>query len=206
LSYKINLTGKRFGKLTVIEYAGNKKHNSYWKCKCDCGNETDVMLNNLTRGMTKSCGCLRKQTTKERRFIHGMSDTSIHNTWMQMIERCENPNNHAYKNYGGRGIYVCIEWHEFENFYNWAISNGYKEGLTIDRIDVDGNYKPNNCRWVDYQTQQRNRRNNRLITYKGKTHCLAEWEDITGIKAGVIAARLDKLNWSVGKALTQPVR
>lgn len=131
----------------------------------------------------------------------GRSKTKLYSVWKTMKYRCSNKNNHKYKNYGGRGIKVCDEWKDYSLFKAWALSNGYRDNLTIDRVDVDGNYEPNNCRWVDMKTQQRNRSNNKLIEYKGETKCLSEWVEITGIGHKTILYRLNN-GWSVEKALT----
>ena len=135
------------------------------------------------------------------KIYDGRSKTKLYSVWKTMKYRCSNKNNHKYKNYGGRGIKVCDEWKDYSLFRTWALSNGYQDDLTIDRVDVDGNYEPNNCRWVDMKTQQRNRSNNKLIEYKGETKCLSEWVEITGIGHKTILYRLNS-GWSVEKALT----
>ena len=132
-----------------------------------------------------------------------MNDTKLNGVWRDMKYRCSNPNCKYFKNYGGRGIRVCSEWHEFEEFYEWSVNNGYKEGLSIDRINSDGNYEPSNCRWVDMKTQQRNRGNNRKVEYDNKNLCLTEWAEITGLHPKTIAYRLNN-GWSVEDALTKP--
>lgn len=153
----IDLTGQRFGSLTVIERDFTKSTTA-WKCQCDCGNECVVFSANLTRGHTKSCGCLRLK--------HGQYYQKIYWVWSSMKKRCYNSNHPTFKNYGARGIKVCDEWkNSFQSFYEWAIKNGYESGLkqgecTLDRIDVNGNYEPSNCRWVSMKEQQNNKRNN----------------------------------------------
>ena len=133
---------------------------------------------------------------------HGKRHTSIYDIWRSMRQRCYNHNTINYKYYGAKGITVCDEWREsFEAFYEWAVVNGYQEGLTIDRIDTNGNYEPNNCRWATQKTQQNNRQNNHLETYRGETHTIAEWSEITGIKVPTIWARLQK-GWSIEETLT----
>lgn len=151
-----NIIGRRFGKLIVVERAENIGDYAAWKCKCDCGNETVVTGSNLRSGNTKSCGCLSGTT-------HGMTHTRLYHVWGGMIQRCTNPNAAKYSYYGGRGIRVCDEWcNSFVAFYEWAMANGYDPELpwykcTIDRIDVNGNYEPANCRWVDMKTQNNNK-------------------------------------------------
>ena len=189
-----DLIGKKFGKLTVIKNVGiDKKYNTLWLCKCDCGNEKIVARYKLTIGNTKSCGCLKKQHCSNLHKIHGLSNTKIGYTWRGMKSRCYNPKNENYKNYGGRGIKVCDEWlNDFMNFYNWSINNGYKEDLSIDRINSDGNYEPNNCRWIPWKEQTRNTRRNRMITYNNETHCLAEWAEILGIDYSKLKNKINK--------------
>lgn len=201
----IDLTGQRFGRLTVIgksDRSGNRR--TYWKCICDCGKECEVRSSHLRSGSTKSCGCYGIERRSEARRIHGMSRKPLYICHWSMIERCENPSVRNYANYGGRGISVCEEWHDFSNFMKWALENGYKEGLTIERIDVDGNYCPENCRWADYQEQANNKRNNRRISCNGKNLTLAEWERETGISQSLIRARIERLGWTEEEAVTIP--
>ena len=189
-----DLIGQKFGKLTVLKRTANyvSKNGTtkrvQWLCRCDCGKEIVVASNNLTRGHTQSCGCIRKE---KQFFIHGLRHTKIYNVWNNIRQRCNNPNVKCYSRYGGRGIKVCNEWqNDFLTFYEWAIQNGYKEGLSIDRIDNNGNYEPCNCRWVDNKTQSNNRRSNHFITYNGETHTVAEWSRKTGIKSTTLFERI----------------
>lgn len=188
--WKFNdLTGQKFGKLTVIKYLGlDKGKHSLWLCQCKCGKQTKVNTCHLKSGHTKSCGCLHKEVVSGKNcnfYKHGKTKTRQHNLWTGIIDRCYNTKNQDYYNYGGRGIGVCKEWLDkkegFINFYNWAMENGYKDNLTIDRIDNNKNYEPNNCRWATVEDQAKNRRCNHLITYKGKTHNLKEWAKIKKI-------------------------
>lgn len=163
MSAKKDLTGQRFGRLVVLgEYQPPQKEvHSQWVCQCDCGNKTIVRGSSLTYGATRSCGCLRDETAKKPRK-HGGSRTKLYAVWVAMKNRCKNEKDMHYSNYGGRGIFVCDEWDSsFEAFRDWALANGYREGLSIDRIDNDGPYSVENCIWTDKHTQAVNRRTHR---------------------------------------------
>lgn len=189
MSKKIDLTGQRFGKLLVVSEAGRKRKEVQWLCKCDCGNTTLVSGYYLRKGHTKSCGCLVPEKTKEANTRHGMFGTRLYKTYYNMKNRCTNPNYYLFSHYGGRGITLCPEWdgsNGFQNFYSWAINAGYREGLSIDRINNDKGYSPDNCRWVTMKEQQNNRSNNRLITVENITMTLAEWADEVNICYGTL--------------------
>lgn len=172
----IDLTGSRFGWLSVMEKAPNRGDQTYWLCKCDCGNTTEVNARDLKNGHTKSCGCNRLTNANIAKTTHGKTKGSrkskdrvprIYNTWCNMKQRCGNPNNPAYYRYGGRGIKVCTEWEkDFMAFRDWAMRNGYSDTLTIDRIDGDGDYEPGNCQWV---TLSENARRQGKKRYKRRT-------------------------------------
>ena len=198
-----NLTGQKFGLLTVIERCkeNTKQGKPQWLCKCDCGNTHTVSAASLKSGKVKSCGCLSKNP---RTYKHGMTKTNLYSIWHNMKDRCYRKSHHAYKDYGGRGIYVCAEWKDdFIPFYEWAISSGYHDGLSIDRKDNDMPYSPDNCRWVTMQTQANNRRTNHLITYNGETKTLTEWSRVFNCSYAMILRRLES-GWDIEKALTTP--
>lgn len=206
----IDLTGQKFGRLTVVErdcLATKKRGNhARWICRCDCGNYTVVASGNLKSGDTKSCGCLRREMVSKTQSKHRKTETKLFKIWCGMKQRCYSKNVDAYKDYGGRGISICDDWKDdFQAFYDWAMANGYSEGTSIDRIDNDNGYSPNNCRWTTRKVQQNNTRKNRYITYNGETHTLTEWSEISGIKIMTLWHRLDK-GWSIEKALKTPVK
>lgn len=182
----IDLTGKRFGRLIAKEIAESRNWVVYWKCICDCGNTTTVSSAKLRNGKTRSCGCLRKEMTIERNTKHNLRHKRIYNIYCTMKARCYNPNNYEYHNYGGRGIKVCDEWlgeNGIDNFAMWSYKNGYDENAdfgkcTIDRIDTNGNYDPNNCRWTTQKVQANNTRTNFYLEHDGEVHSISEWSDI----------------------------
>lgn len=186
----IDLTGHKYGHLTVIEKAGRDKGGKItWKCVCDCGKEHIVNSANLRSGNIKSCGCGNFRKGEEK------IDKRIQRIWANMHTRCYNKNVDYYKNYGARGIKMCDEWigeNGCRHFYEWAKENGYKDGLTIDRIDNDGNYEPSNCRWATYGEQLNNRRVSVRLLYKGKEVTPKELSELTGIKLNTIRSRYRK--------------
>lgn len=203
-----DLTGQKFGRLTVIQRGKIVKPGVVtWLCKCDCGKHKEIKGYSLRAGLTQSCGCYRSERATEVNSTHGLSKTRLYGIWASMIARCYKPYIDGYENYGGRGITVCDEWlNNPEAFIEWALSHGYRDNLSIDRIDCNGNYEPDNCRWADWYEQGANKRNNRHITYNGETHIISEWARKTGIKASTINCRITVLGWSVEDALTKPVK
>lgn len=207
-----DLVGKRIGRLTVIELATKDKDGrARWLCKCDCGNYK-IIRNSALGTNVVSCGCKKRETLESNAIqaTHGKSRTRLYGVWGSMVDRCENPNAHEYENYGGRGIKVCDEWrNDYTKFEEWALANGYNEKATrkestLDRIDVNGNYEPSNCRFATMKTQSRNRRSNVFATIDGETHCLAEWAEIVGINYSTLLQRI-YAGWSIENALKKPV-
>lgn len=201
-----DLTGQKFGKLTVIERApdrimpnGNRK--IMWLCNCDCGNENVIVYGgDLRSSHTKSCGCSWGQ-------LHGKSHERIYKIWKGMKDRCKNPNNKSYRIYGAEGKKVCNEWlNNFQAFYDWSMTNGYKEDLTIERIDGTKGYSPDNCKWVTRTEQMNNVRYNRYLTYNNKTQTVSQWAKEMDINYHTLICRLDELHWDIEKALTMPAR
>jgi hypothetical protein len=186
----IDLTGERFGRLTVLRREEKRPgaHTAYWTCQCDCGTVKSVSTTALKGGYSQSCGCLRRELRRNSRH----KNPHLYQVWQDMRQRCTNPNNKYFGRYGGRGISVCAEWaEEYEPFYTWAVAHGYQSGLQIDRIDNDGDYTPDNCRWATAMENTNNRSVTRRITYQGETHTFREWAEITGIPARRIRSRYE---------------
>jgi len=201
----IDITGRRFGRMVALKVDHVKQYKprnriynvEYWLCKCDCGKQKIVTKNTLLVGKTLSCGCYNK----DKQTKHGKSKTRLYNIWSHILDRCENQNSKEYRIYGGRGIKVCEEWHDLDVFFEWALANGYDDNLTIDRINVNGNYKPSNCRWATRKTQNNNTRRNHVIEYNGERKTLAQWSEILGIDYKVLTYRIHH-GWSTEKAFT----
>ena len=201
-----DLTNKRFGRLTVLNYDCHRNGKVIWKCRCDCGNIAYVCNGNLVNHKTESCGCLRKEKLVNRSVTHHLTNTRIYKIWIDIKKRCYNNKYTRYIDYGGRGISVCDEWkNDFQNFYDWAMQNGYSDELSIDRINNDGNYEPNNCRWTDKKTQNNNTRRNHYITYNGKTLTMSQWAELLNIEYCTLKSRI-KRGWNIEKALTTPTK
>lgn len=204
-----DIAGMRFGKWTVIQLAGKNKYGAYmWTCRCDCGVVRDVQGSTLRRGNSTSCGCDRSCHNPGNR-IHGGKKERLYGVWHGMRDRCENPHGKYYQRYGARGITVCSEWNDYSIFRDWALQNGYDPSLqkyecTLDRIDNNLGYYPENCRWTNQREQSNNRASNHLLTYNGETHTISEWSHITGLNKHTIRQRVGRLGWEVGRALTEP--
>lgn len=196
--------GQKFNRWTVVSYKGKDRNGKHsFECRCDCGNIKTIPLGNLKTGTSKSCGCLndekRKGNTRNKK--HGMSASREYRTWESMLSRCERKTDREYPSWGGRGIKVCKRWHDFRTFY--ADMGKRPKGMTLDRIDNNGNYEPSNCRWATAKTQNNNRRSNTLITYKGRTQTLQQWADEVGIGSNTIHNRVVNLGWSLEEALSR---
>lgn len=186
-----DITNQKFGKLTAIHRLHGKHDKAaYWLCLCECGKFVEAKGINLRSSRVQSCGCLKH---KPRCVTHGRSNSRIYRAWQHMKQRCYNSNYSGYKNWGGRGITICDEWlNDFQAFYDWSMNNGYKENLTIDRIDNNKCYSPDNCSWVDQKTQQNNRRNNICLTYNNKTQTISKWSEELNINKQTIYTRHKK--------------
>lgn len=192
-----DLTNKRFGRLIAKEYLGNSK----WKCLCDCGNYKTVYAGNLEKGDTKSCGCIRSQSNDWAFKKHGKSKERLYSIWKAMRKRCQNKNDSEYKNYGGRGIAVCEEWNTYTIFENWAKTHGYNDRLTIERINVNGNYSPENCCWIPMSDQSKNKRNSIKFLVFGENKTVKEISKQYNVKESTFVYRVKKLHMTPEEAI-----
>ena len=210
--FKVHLkSGDVFGKLTVVkEVPYEIKNNRTVRrilCECECGSLKIVRFADLRSGKTLSCGCLQKQKVSDYHKTHGKSNTRLYHIWFDMNHRCFNKNNAEYKSYGGRGISVCKEWQGLEGFLHfekWSFLNGYNDKLTIDRVNNNKGYSPENCRWITIKEQQRNRSDNTKFTYKGETKCISEWSEITGLSFSCISYRFNN-GWLPEEIIETPL-
>ena len=208
-----DLTGLSFGRLTVISRVDDyvtpstKRRRAQWLCRCECGTEKVVLGEALTRGLTLSCGCLQKERASEARTTHGLTSSRLYSVWSSINGRCYDPDLPTYHRYGGRGITVCDEWREsFQAFHDWAFANGYDENAprgqcTIDRIDNDLGYTPDNCRWVTQEVQMNNVSYNHYETYNGETKTVAQWAKDYNIPYALLLDRLNRYGYPIEKAL-----
>lgn len=191
-----DLTGFKFGRLTAISLSEKRSgRKTFWDCVCECGKNKTIRTDSLKDGSVRSCGCLKKEQDRinlpngQGVISHGLSKERIYSTWRGMLSRCEDENDKSYKSYGGRGIKACSDWHDLQNFVDWAYANEYDDSLTLERIDVNGNYEPNNCTWIPIEKQALNKRNTIRIEYKGETKTISEWSKELGISQGLIRSR-----------------
>lgn len=200
-SNRVDIVGKRFDRLVVTGEPVSKNWVLFYPCRCDCGNDTLVRSQLLRERRTKSCGCLGNERRGDHARRHGMSRTPIHNAWMSMINRCEDPKTRAYKDYGARGIAVCERWHTFENFL--ADMGIPENGMTLERRENDLGYSKENCVWATKTAQANNRRSSKIIEFGGESLTQAEWERKQGLRTGQLYERLKK-GWSVERAIMTP--
>ena len=209
-----NIIGKKFGRLTVLKIDHLKPrfypngairgHRTFYLCECECGNKKVVNRDYLIQAREPSCGCVGKDNQRIARTTHNLASHRLYNIYHKIISRCYKPQNKAYKDYGARGITMDDKWkRDFVTFYNWAINNGYSEEYSLDRINVNGNYEPSNCRWVTSKIQNNNKRSNFLVTIYNRTQTLAEWCEEKNINYSTVQTRLSK-GWSLEKAMTAP--
>jgi len=198
MSAFIDLTNQRFNRLVAIKRVGSTKDKkATWLCHCDCGNEKIIIGKELRSGNTQSCGCFNKEQISKACKKHDGKGTRLYCIWKNMRQRCFNVNNPKYQRWGGRGITICEEWNTYTNFRDWALSAGYEDKLSIDRIDNNGNYEPGNCRWATDKEQTRNARSN--IVYHGK--CLAEWCEELGLDYDSAYRRIAVQKWTFERTL-----
>lgn len=202
---KIDITGKRFGRLLVVGRGEPLNGHTRWICKCDCGRERLVHGSSLKSGNTTSCGCYRTENAKRLYSGVRQNDKRLYAVWNGIKQRCLNKNNKSYKNYGGRGIKIDEKWaNNYESFYNWAMESGYQSGMEIDRIDNNGNYCESNCRFVSKELQSNNKRNVKLFEIDGTKKSLSQWCRVYGKDYYLVRQRVYKLGWSIKDALTTP--
>ena len=194
----LDLKGKTFNRITVLDYFGKQK----WLCQCVCGNKFTAYGHQIKTGHTASCGCLQRERTSKANTKHHYCGTRIYQIWQNMRERCYRKTNQEYHNYGGRGITVCDDWNSsFDKFKDWAFENGYKDDLTIDRVNTNGNYEPTNCRWATRKEQVNNTRRNRRFEFCGITKNIMQWAEMFGINYGTLRDRIFKRKWEFYKCL-----
>lgn len=201
MGHFVDISGEVFGRLTAHRVVRRNKHNQLiWSCTCECGNETEALGFLLRRGETQSCGCLKRETIAKVNYRHGRTRTKIYAIWHSMMQRCYDNNSHAYQRYGGRGIEVCDKWKSFDGFY--ADMGEKPDGMSLERINNDGNYSPDNVVWASDKAQANNRRSNVVLEYQGRKQTMQQWADESGVKIGTIWARLHR-GWTVERAISE---
>lgn len=202
----VDLSGRIFGKLKVIEYLETTKSGTaIYLCECKCGEKCKKTARDLRSGHVSSCGCLQKEIARKMHTEHGEAgNTRLYREWQGMKRRCRDKKYQGYKYYGGIGITVCEEWNEYKNFRDWALNNGYNDNLTLDRRDSNGNYCPENCHWITIAERQLNKRNNHFIEFNGERLTISQWERKLQMRQGTIKNRM-KLGWDIERILTQPI-
>jgi hypothetical protein len=207
----INLTGQRFGRLRVL-FPINSREGVVWRCICDCGNHHNARAGHLRAGHVQSCGCAQQDAGRitgklyghlQRR--HGKEPINFYWKWKGMRQRCLNPKNPRYEDYGGHGIFICREWDSYEAFRDWALAEGWVNGLQIDQIDNDGSYTPDNYRFVEQKENVNNTRKNRFLTWQGKTQTIAQWASQIGVAQKTLQHRVAR-GWDIDRIFTQPFR
>lgn len=196
------MIGKKFGHLTVIGVSSrtDKYGHKYLDCKCDCGNFKTIVMHHIISGASQSCGCGVSKSTIKRNTTHGGTGTRLYTIWLSMRKRCTNSKEKDYQYYGAKGIKISSEWSTFDTFRDWSLSHGYDDSLTIDRIDVNGDYCPSNCRWITFAEQCRNRTNNRQVTINGEAKLITDWIKESPVSMTTVYDRMRK-GWPVEDAL-----
>ena len=201
MGHFVDISGEVFGRLTVHNVVKRNKHNQLiWRCTCECGTECEALGFLLRRGEKQSCGCLQKEAIAKVNYRHGKTRTKIYGIWRAMMQRCYDNNSHAYARYGGRGIAVCDKWKSFDGFY--ADMGDKPDGMSLERIDNNGGYTPENVVWASQKTQSNNRRSNVILEYMGRKQTMQQWADESGLKIQTIWARLNR-GWSVDRAISE---
>ena len=183
--------GQKFNKLTVVGFV-RKNDRWHWKCKCECGGESVAYPNQVIRGKTKTCGCGKSVTFHNMHLKHGEAGTRLNKIWKDMRKRCNNKNCKSYKYYGAKGVKVCEEWNDYINFKEWAINNGYEDGLSIERIDVDKDYCPENCTWITMKEQTENQTHTIFVEHNGRKMSVGKWCDELNLKRSTVYGRISK--------------
>lgn len=196
-----DLTGLTFNRLTVVEHLGTANKQRQWKCRCSCGRETVASSSHLRQGLKQSCGCLSREILIARNRTHGLSHNRLYDVWWALVQRCTNPQDKKWEHYGGRGITVCAEWRQSPEAFIRDMGPTYETGLTIDRIDVNGNYEPGNCKWATYLEQNNNTRRNRRIAFRGVSKTVSEWARALHVSEHALRYRISA-GWDLDRALT----